>query len=944
MNVVTNKNGGCRVFLNLFRFLIPRRGNSVVACFGFAWFGTAVFVYRTVLTVRRGEAPWPTGEYRDIVAGGPAFSGYSKTWDYRLAFGSILVFVGTWCLAAAVLHLLGRKENHPSRTFEEFGNSWLLDVFANALLNAFFWLISLTGIFAATLVWIGEPAIFLTSVFSAHSANLVWLTGGFSYLFFAILEKRGWLSEGFVNRFGLLSQLFAPLIFHLAAFQASLYKGALGLGQSRLLLRGILGAVSAGMVVDLARRLFRKSYADRRLPVAGLLSLAFFLCFPRGMIGRLELPRDAFHFGEVVIAWEQIFNQGLAYMREFIPLQGGFSLITGAFNHIFFSGTAGTFQSAMTLVMVLLGVIGVWGVSLVVSRHWAIALVFSGAFAYDRFVVILPLLCFLAWAGTRGDFILWVVCASVSAFFAVYMNFAAGTALTLSAAIVGAGLGFSYLNRHRGRVRKSLGADMRRHWLLVLTLLALLAACGYYLGPILAFVGGSASTNGTAYGIGIFERHQSSPSKGVGVAFKFVGWLIAFSFLFYGGLCALFTRNLRSAIFCWSSVCFIVFCIPYAFGRVDPQALSRVGILSCVALGGMVPLWLMMLQGRRRTLAGSVLIWFLILLSRFITQDYVGWSPGALAQEFLAPAPIAESDVFVPCSEGKWPKFCDSFVSIEQYKWIAEMKQVTEQVLLREETYLDFTNRPALYQYLDRKAPAALISPYVIPNAKLQRDVIRSLQVSRPPLIYLAPANNFDYWSPSLRTYRVYDWVMELNYALWVDKIGQTFLIDRKRASERALKVMSDFEQVERLDDLFANWDLRYLPMFWGQSWEGLQARFILEREPSRVELTLNSRVVRVSPFDPLTPSDQGRFLKVKFVCSGTASRLGRPATGTWLWNGKRKKISFQMSNQWPVVLPLGSFPSWRSLTGADRQLEIELPDGCSGVDPKETNFLKLVD
>jgi hypothetical protein len=91
------------------------------------------------------------------------------------------------------------------------------------------------------------------------------------------------------------------------------------------------------------------------------------------------------------------------------------------------------------------------------------------------------------------------------------------------------------------------------------------------------------------------------------------------------------------------------------------------------------------------------------------------------------------------------------------------LKTITDNFLDKNETFIDISNRSALYYYLDRKIPIEA-TPYNLPHLAMQERSVERLSSNPPPMAILSSSNlNNDSGSVSLRAYPLYKWILE-NY------------------------------------------------------------------------------------------------------------------------------------------------------------------------------------
>jgi hypothetical protein len=220
--------------------------------------------------------------------------------------------------------------------------------------------------------------------------------------------------------------------------------------------------------------------------------------------------------------------------------------------------------------------------------------------------------------------------------------------------------------------------------------------------------------------------------------------------------------------------------------------------------------------------------------------------------------------------------------------------------------FLDLTNRSALYAFFDEKCPVPLAADYLAFNEWFQQLNLKAIEKSPPPLVFLEPAIRHDGGPISLRSYRVYRWLLESGlYSL--EQQGQVSFLTLK--PEKHLWSADSLQLAEKIFHLV---DLKALPTAWGRSWPILKYRFL------EVEKGINYEKFILDPHHAV----------VRFTLASIEKRVGhRPdflvfeieanSRGKGVLRGKSSSsspISELFSFEWKpgfVVLPLGSSPAW---------------------------------
>ncbi len=367
---------------------------------------------------------------------------------------------------------------------------------------------------------------------------------------------------------------------------------------------------------------------------------------------------------------------------------------------------------------------------------------------------------------------------------------------------------------------------------------------------------------------------------------------------------------------------FVLVMYKYALGRIDPYGLSRMGILSEMA----IPLLFLSLYFLRIPPSKFVYwILFCFFWMALLTPQY--WkSPVKNAQKSLSEiGKVTDGDeVGIPnLGRGKvHPLYLSELLTI---------KKIADRFLEHNETFLDITNRGALYYYLDRKMPVEAVF-YNQAHTNMQKRSIQKLSVNPPPMSLLRVGNlNYDGRSPAIRTHLVYRWIMK--HYIPIRLHGIVIGVHRSKIARfqsrfgSRLLPQSLSEELTLWDAAFALKDLQKLPIAWGASWRALKSKM---REQTHIAFNikhmhnlkqLQDKHFQVTGEDPYIVYDLSKYtlsgqeaglLDFEFRCKDTSIH---PQIKFYWATEKREfneenVVSFSVHNG-HVIVPLDALPRW---------------------------------
>lgn len=609
------------------------------------------------------------------------------------------------------------------------------------------------------------------------------------------------------------------------------------------------GGVAAGglmmvlaMMVMALRSLRRDLGATPTLSSRTVIATSGFLASPLAPASSLFLADD-FHLGENLIQWDQFGSFGRIPFRSLVPIPGLSGWVYGAVNSIL-GDTAASFGRAVVVVWVAVALVSATLLCRVVGPRRALVLAplaatltGAGLTSTDRFLFIVPSALLLLLPSLRTRPLLWLACWS--ALGAVNILLIAGTGIAFVVASAPAALGQAIAVF---RLAKSTGMagviGSIRSWppwvtgaLGIGTLLAvpmLLDALGY--------LSDQGRSNNLAWGIGFFASRRDALDVvrlGAMDLLRFSGWWLGVPLA--GAILYRTIKNRReivdsNVVICWSvsAALFVLAMTPYSFGRIDGTGMSRSGGVALVVLGVLLPVALFVRACARTLSPGEVRAVALLVAVAFSLQ---GWPQVDLLGRASLVAPETQGEridgnsVGLP---GLGTALVPTLARLTPGAPDAPIKPIAgliSKMLDADETYLDLSNRQALYQYTNRAVPTPFAAFIYAATEGQQNQMIDALRERPPPVVLLSGPAHQVLGLPQLRAYRVTRWLLEEGYQLFESAEGSRLLVrpDRSnRASEAGLTLMPpsllDFNM---LDPAWSG-----LPNAWGQSFPEMAWRF----------------------------------------------------------------------------------------------------------------------
>lgn len=699
-------------------------------------------------------------------------------------------------------------------------------------------------------------------------------------------------------------------------------------------------------------------YTDMLSP-ASLYSIAVYIGWVFFSWTAYTFAIDDFHIGEQLLPWQQIIDFGKLPYFDFAPIHGLMAFLYGGMNALFYDGTVASFPLAMlllTAVFMGLSFISVYSF----AGPWAALLLtpFLGI-TMNRLFCLVPVLLLFCQLLSGNHKIktwlpLWVLLCVVS----VLYNVPVGAGLILGSLPIVVYRGWLDFRKEKQWVRFFLLSASA-----CAIAIALISPLRQTASGFLHFILDNAATNTIANGVGILQVDVRPKDLGFAATqfqwvFLKLSWIavVLAAIVLLGR--TLVDREYRPE----PRYVLLLALIPLTFfitgkwslERISPGDFSqRDGALSFLGLAFFLPL-ISAGFGADSTRSLRFLACALIM---GITTSLAGVVLDHKAL-FFGPSSttaINEKNSLVSGKDIGLPRLGKVFADPKRVEELQSLRKAMALFLKPGETFLDLTNRSALYYYLDMPVPVVYSSDYVAANAKSLNRILDQIKQNPPPLVLIAPRIIFDGGPASLRSYLLYK---ELVTSYVPQTIGEhTFLIRPDRVEPSRQNAWA--ARLDILDSAFKARDLYAIPNAWGRSWERLKGRFRVVRHvnPTRWYhfASAGSEVYQPTGADPHLLFDIGQynfagkevdFLLVDYSC--VKRQPGPDPILELYWNtendpqNENTVLRFFGTGK-KALIPVGAQPRWLLAKRIDSfRLDLQDPKSCSELRIKSVEMLKL--
>ena len=376
----------------------------------------------------------------------------------------------------------------------------------------------------------------------------------------------------------------------------------------------------------------------------------------------------------------------------------------------------------------------------------------------------------------------------------------------------------------------------------------------------------------------------------------------------------------------------MIFCcslIPYTFGRIGTDGLDRIGALTILVLGFVLPFLGFLERKSITALAVLGLVMAIGIRSFSSLKDFS--SPISMA----GGAVTVPGNIFLaPDSPDRPPNMGSALVSSTDLAEQKEFQRLLQHTLASpKETYFDLTNQQSYYFIHNRPCYYLYPSHLLAINYDIQSQVIQKLESHPPSLVWIAPAHDHELFKSSLRAYRLYRWVLLNGYVSLVqsDKKSFTFLMKNGSAQNSP-------KSGAGLAPFFLNEDLNFLPAAWGRNWRILSARF--QENATIVPANESGHALIFSFPHPISGAENDFFLLKLKGYVGHVKISFQDVSGQF--HSSEFSAAPFAESQGKYLVPIGADPRWL-LSSQLLSLRLELPDEARPAQSDGISLLHLV-
>lgn|GEM_PF-1701672 len=804
--------------------------------------------------------------YNEFTVGTITFLGVSKNIDYLIIIGFIFGFVLTYLLINKITHCVSNMEYQRFKEqsiivsipaiiwfggliFSKEINITLLIVSSELLLylvvsyafninNKEFITHSLLATFF-TIFSIFAWSMFANRVFDVDVAWLLKLTNPYLSVqlvvavgvFLSVYSLIFFRLPNFKNKLMVLTQLSLPLLFLYLIPQKVLSGNELIFVYpvTNFLYNAVVFLILVSLFL-ISKKIFLSNISlTQSLSSISFIAILFFM--KTHLIVIPSVSGDDYHFGEFLLPFWSLAEYGQIPFQDIVPARGLINYLDGFLVSIFFELKASYFSYVETFLSLFYTIILFYGIKKYYGMLYAFLLVlisppWLGVSGIDIFnAVVLVVLVHLFIDKKYHSFLAFsLLLVTVS------ILFAPGQGGILALSITPLGLYALY---------KIFSIDYKTSlrylaFLLIPYLLIIMPTSLFDMlyGAIL-YAKEQSSLNGITYGTPWYFSVNSF-TNGNHWLFEIVRsgyvFIIGFSFIVLVKYIANKELANRKEVLVYASIIFItaLLFIVRGAGRIDPGWFSRLGIATVYIVGTLLPLLIYHLSPRYKSMLVMIFVVFYISIFGYIGNSLsLNQLIAKVDSKTHLPTNFKYSQDIGIYNMGNGV-FEDSHI-----ERVVKIKNFLETVLEKNETFLNLTNRNALYFYLERKPPIETGAFYNLVSEGQQKRAISKLSKDIPKIAILEADNILhDKVKLPLRTPLLYRFVMQNYQPIEIE--GVVYGI-RNDIFNKFINKISKHEQQKLYEKVFLTSHLEFIPSEWGRNFDRLSKKLNLVQELSRI-------------------------------------------------------------------------------------------------------------
>jgi len=374
---------------------------------------------------------------------------------------------------------------------------------------------------------------------------------------------------------------------------------------------------------------------------------------------------------------------------------------------------------------------------------------------------------------------------------------------------------------------------------------------------------------------------------------------------------------------------------PWVNGRLLPGIMNYPGDVSQTCLVWLVPVLVLLTVSYRRM---PVTLLALAAVSGFFYPTNPTHVDPVELQDKATNARVVAADMPVIDGPALGMPQIGRVVPSPVFFYLNPIKGFLDRFLRPGETYLDLTNRTALYYYLNLPFPVRYV-PFVAANTRLQAGMLKQLDEHPVPAVMLSPNIMIDMVSVGFRDYYIFR-RYATRYALAADPgYKYAFLVDPARGAALNPPALRQGTPafVDGVDAYcYYMEDLKRLPASFGYSWRTLRPMFahVADLDPADHSFTHDLTVSLQGAFVPTgdhpyveyalpascASGQRADFLRLRFNYAPTyttgpnAPPNNDPQIAVRFISRREGRYSRPFTLDAPsgdLLIPLGAYPHW---------------------------------